>query len=154
MVSWPAARRAGVAWPRVYPWLLGCFWAGGLIHIVGDYFTPRLAMPIFWPWPERFGSAGHIGWFSPYLFWLFVLAIGFERIARLAAGLAPHPRAWQGTAMWAVNALAAGRWVHYLLTSRYESGAQWAAYQSSLLPDAMIAPLTVGVRAAWYWMVR
>lgn len=154
LLVWPAARRGRIPWRRGFPWLAGCFWAGGLLHIVGDLMTPRMAMPVFWPWAERFGSFSHIGWFSPYLFWMFVIAIGLERSARLGMGLVGPLRPWRGTVVWAISTLAAARWVEYLVTSRFESASQWAAYQSSLLPDAMIGPLSAGVRTAWFWMVR
>ena len=42
--------------------------------------------------------------------------------------------------------------MQYMLVSRYESAEQWEAYQASLLPQAMIVPLSAAVRSAWSWL--
>jgi membrane-bound metal-dependent hydrolase YbcI (DUF457 family) len=138
-----------------YAWLTACAWAGGLLHVLGDLFTPGRPMPVLWPLlPERFGAFSHIGWFSPYLFWLFVTTIALGWIARwLLSGVA-GPRPWAGGAVWALYALGSYRWVQYMFVSRYESAEQWQAYQDALLPHVMVAPLSAGVRAAWLWLTR
>jgi len=41
MAGW-LARRKGMAWRAAYSALVPCFWFGGVVHIVGDLFTPRL----------------------------------------------------------------------------------------------------------------
>ncbi|NIP72010.1 MAG: hypothetical protein GWO16_02780, partial [Gammaproteobacteria bacterium] len=132
-------------------WLAGCLWAGGLLHIVGDLFTPGWQMPVFWPLDGTYGALRHIGWFSPYLSWLFVSAIALGWLATFLplqgrlGGLSP------GAVSWGVFALAAYRWLDFLLTSRYESWAQWHAFHRALLPEAMIAPLVQGVSSLWHW---
>lgn len=143
------------AWPLTgYPWLAACAWAGGLLHILGDLFTPLRPMPVLWPLPDRFGALSHIGWFSPYLFWLFVatIALGWAgpRLLSRVTGLCR----WAPVAAWALYALASYRWVQYLLVSRYESAEQWRAYQEALLPEVMVAPLSAAVRTAWTWLSR
>jgi membrane-bound metal-dependent hydrolase YbcI (DUF457 family) len=140
--------------PSGYFWLAGCAWVGGLLHIVGDLFTPFRPLPLLWPLPDRIGAFSHIGWFSPYLLWLFVttIALGWTA-ARLLPGLAGGHR-WTPVAVWALYALASYRWIHYLVVSRYESAQQWQAYQEALLPQIMVRPLSVAVRAAWLWLSR
>lgn len=139
---------------RPWLWLVGILWAGGWVHLFGDYFTPGMSMSVFWPLESRFGGLRHIGWFNPYLLWLFVatLAIGW------GLSLLPkwHPPAsrWTGWAAWALFVLAAYRWVNFLLTSRYDSFSQWADYQRALLPEAMITPISGAVRAVWFWLIR
>ena len=34
--------RARVAWHMAYRWLVPALWAGGLLHMVGDFFTPGM----------------------------------------------------------------------------------------------------------------
>jgi membrane-bound metal-dependent hydrolase YbcI (DUF457 family) len=150
--AWRPARGHGRPRGRAgHAWLGGCAWAGGLLHILGDLFTPRRPMPVLWPLPERFGALGHIGWFSPYLLTLFVttLALGWagRRLLPRLTGLR-----WAGAAVWTLHALASYRWVHYMLVSRYETAEQWQAYQEALLPRVMVVPLSAVVRAAWAWL--
>jgi membrane-bound metal-dependent hydrolase YbcI (DUF457 family) len=146
--AWRAARQGG----RLgYAWLAGCAWAGGLLHIVGDLFTPRRPMPVLWPLSERFGALSHIGWFSPYLLWLFVVTIALAWAARWLLPRLTGPR-WASAAVWALYALASYRWMQYMLVSRYESAEQWDAYQEALLPRVMIVPLSAAVRSAWVWL--
>jgi membrane-bound metal-dependent hydrolase YbcI (DUF457 family) len=146
--AWRAARRGGRSG---YAWLAGCAWAGGLLHIVGDLFTPRRPMPVLWPLPERVGALSHIGWFSPYLVWLFVVTIALGWAARWLLPRMIGPR-WAGAAVWALYALASYRWGQYMLVSCYESAEQWEAYQAALLPRVMIVPLSAAVRSAWVWL--
>ena len=146
--AWRAARQGG----RLgFAWLAGCAWAGGLLHILGDLVTPRRPMPVLWPLSERFGALSHIGWFSPYLLWLFVVTIALGWAARWLLPRLTGPR-WASAAVWALYALASYRWVQYMLVSRYESAEQWEAYQAALLPQAMIVPLSAAVRSAWSWL--
>jgi membrane-bound metal-dependent hydrolase YbcI (DUF457 family) len=146
--AWQPARRGG----RLgFAWLAGCAWAGGLLHILGDLFTPRRPMPVLWPLAERFGALSHIGWFSPYLLWLFVVTIALGWAARWLLPRLTGPR-WASAAVWALYALASYRWVQYMLVSRYESAEQWQAYQEALLPQVMIVPLSAAVRSAWVWL--
>jgi membrane-bound metal-dependent hydrolase YbcI (DUF457 family) len=146
--AWRPARQGG----RLgFAWVAGCAWAGGLLHILGDLFTPRRPMPVLWPLSERFGALSHIGWFSPYLLWLFVVTIALGWAARWLLPRLTGPR-WASAAAWALYALASYRWVQYMLVSRYESAEQWDAYQAALLPQAMIAPLSAAVRSAWVWL--
>jgi len=147
-------RDRAVSAARALPWLVGCFWAGGLLHLVGDVVTPRRPLPVFWPLDVRFGAWSHIGWFSPYLLWLFVATLFIDALLRSGARRLSALRPWQGPVAWGVYALAVWRWGHYLVTSRYESGWQWADYQLSLLPAAMVHPLADTVQAAWHWMTR
>jgi membrane-bound metal-dependent hydrolase YbcI (DUF457 family) len=146
--AWRAARRGG---RPGYAWLAGCAWAGGLLHILGDVVTPRRPMPVLWPLSERFGALSHIGWFSPYLLWLFVVTIALGWTARWLLPRMIGPR-WASAAVWAVYALASYRWVQFMLVSRYESAQQWDAYQEALLPRVMIVPLSAAVRSAWAWL--
>jgi membrane-bound metal-dependent hydrolase YbcI (DUF457 family) len=148
----PAAGRRGRL--AGYAWLAGCAWAGGLLHVVGDLFTPARPMPVLWPLPERVGALGHIGWFSPYLLWLFLATIALGWAGRWLLSRVAGPRPWTGVAVWALYALASYRWVQYMIVSRYESPEQWQAYQEALLPEIMVAPLTAAVRAAWLWLTR
>ena len=145
-------RRSGKLSPRVWQtmaWCTGAFWFGGLLHIFGDLFTPGWQMPVFWPHPARFGGFRQIGWFTPYLLWLFlatlllswVLPLLFARHARLAP--------WSRHAVWLVNLLAVYRWVQFIAISRYESWDQWLALQRDLLPEPMVTPVTATVRAVW-----
>jgi hypothetical protein len=135
-----------------YAWLAGCAWAGGLLHVLGDLFTPRRPLPVLWPLPARFGALSHIGWFSPYLLWLFVTTIALGWAGRWLLSRAARSRPWAGGAVWALYTLASYRWVQYLVVSRYESAEQWQAYQEGLLPRVMVAPLYAAVRAAWIWL--
>jgi membrane-bound metal-dependent hydrolase YbcI (DUF457 family) len=147
-------RKQGLPWRRAYAALVPCFWCGGLLHIAGDLFTPRLAMPLFWPLPGAFGALSHIGWFSPFLFWLFVAVLLVDGSVRLAGdrlGLSTEDRP---AVIWLLNSFAAATWLGYLFGSRYDSADQWSAYQHSLLPDFLITPFAAGVHAAWHWMVR
>lgn len=158
LAALPLARRyvqrGAASWRAAYPPLVLAFWVGGLLHIVGDLFTPRLPMPVFWPLETRFGAFGHIGWFSPFLLWLFLGAVAAEVLVRLLTGRATLPAGWRAVGIWGIHAFAAWRWMDYLLYSRFESAAQWTAYQESLLPAVMVGPLSQGVRALWLWMVR
>ena len=148
LLAWRAARQGG----RLgFAWLSGCAWAGGLLHILGDLVTPRRPMPVLWPLSERFGALSHIGWFSPYLLWLFIVTITLGWAARWLLPRMTGPR-WASAAVWALYALASYRWVQYMLVSRYESAEQWEAYQAALLPQAMIVPLSAAVRSAWSWL--
>ena len=144
----------GAGLPIGYPWLAGCAWAGGLLHIVGDLFTPFRPMPVLWPVPDRFGALSHIGWFSPYLLWLFVTTIALGWTAAWLLPRVTGGRRWGPVAVWALYALASYRWVQYLVVSRYESAQQWQAYQEALLPEVMVTPLSVALRAAWLWLSR
>jgi membrane-bound metal-dependent hydrolase YbcI (DUF457 family) len=134
-----------------YAWLAGCAWAGGLLHILGDLFTPRRPLPLLWPLPERFGALSHIGWFSPYLLCLFVTTIALGWAGRWLLPRVAGPR-WASAAGWALHALASYRWVQYMLVSRYESAEQWQGYQEALLPRVIIVPLSTAVRSAWIWL--
>ena len=146
--AWRAARQGG---RPGYAWLAGCAWAGDLLHILGDLVTPRRPMPVLWPLSERFGALSHIGWFSPYLLWLFVVTIALGWAARWLLPRMTGPRS-ASAAVWALYALASYRWVQYMLVSRYESAEQWQAYQEALLPQVMIVPLSAAVRSAWVWL--
>ena len=152
---------------RAFFWLALCFWLGTVLHLVGDFFTPGWPLPILWPYPERWGGLSHIGWFTPYLLWLFVstLALGWALEALRTrvregrgifsgGGWSPwRPRAvWLGAAGWLLYSVAATRWVQFMVVSRYESWSQWHAFQRSLLPEAMIVPVTDGVRTVWSWL--
>ncbi len=142
-------------WKALYPWWVACFWAGGLIHLFGDLFTPGMSMPILWPLDLRYGGLSHIGWFSPYLLWLFLFALLAKPVLELIVPGGPRAgrgRNWRGLLLWAVHAGVAAQWVGFLLTSRYESQSQWMEYQRTLLPEAMITPLNQGVRQLWYWL--
>ena len=158
LLYWPLAHRAvntgagaGASPLRAYGWLAGCAWAGGVLHLFGDLFTPGWQLPLFWPLEPRYGALRHIGWFSPYLLWLFVTAMALAALAVHGGSRLRRLRPWASVLAWGVYALAAVRWVSFLLTSRYGSNDQWMAYQQELLPDALILPLTRGVHALWYW---
>ncbi len=135
-----------------YLWLAGCFWAGGLVHIVGDLFTPRLPIPVFWPLDDRYGGFSHIGWFSPYLLWLFLATLLIARGITVLAKWRPAFAPWQEGTTWLLFAVAAGRWLQFLFVSRYDSFAQWSEYQRSLLPDTLVNAVTSGVSFLWYWL--
>jgi membrane-bound metal-dependent hydrolase YbcI (DUF457 family) len=143
-----------VATWRRYAWVVGCLWAGGLLHLLGDLVTPGRPLPLFWPLPQSYGGWSHIGWFSPYLLWMFVAVLGVDWLVRalplesLALGRARW-RPWVGAGVWLLYAATALRWLHYLTVSRYESSAQWAAYQHSLLPAPLVAAATDGVATLW-----
>ena len=133
-------------------WLAGAGWAGGMIHIFGDLFTPGMKMPVFWPGESTFGGLRHIGWFSPYLLWLFVTTLLLGWALTQIKRWRPQ---WQGgcnVATWMIFFAATWRWVGFLMNSRYESNVQWVEFHRSLLPDGMIDPLQEGVRQAWYWL--
>lgn len=135
-----------------YGWLVGGFWIGGLLHLVGDLFTPGWPLPLMWPADFRYGGLGHIGWFTPYLLWLFcatlLLGWGLGALARLRREFRPYT----AFGAWGLYALATWRWLHFLLTSRYESRSQWMDAQYELLPEAMIVPVTRGISAVWHWL--
>ena len=167
----PLARRHarhGIPFRGGYAALVMAFWAGGLLHMAGDVFTLRRPLPVFWPLDMEFGALGHIGWFSPYLLWLFLAAIALDLAgrftARFAAQFSERPGArpahggrfagWRAGVTWGMYAFAAWRWAAFLVQSRYESNAQWWAYQHSLLPAALVDPLAEGVSAAWIWMTH
>ncbi len=134
-------------------WLWGALWLGTLLHLVGDLVTPGMAMPVLWPHPGRFGAWAHIGWFSPYLLWMFLLVLlldGVGSALRRRAQGAWHTRL--GLALWAMHALAAYRWLPYLAQSRSVSSRQWQAYQLELLPEAMVTPMTAAIHRLWHWL--
>lgn len=135
-----------------YLWLAGCAWAGGLLHIVGDMFTPARSLPVLWPFAEKFGSLSHIGWFSPYLFWLFVTTLLIAGGLGALAKWRPETARWHGIATWLLFTAAAGRWVQFMLVSRYDSYSQWVEYQRTLLPEPMINGVTRGVSYLWFWL--
>ena len=160
---------------RRWLWLAGAVWVGGLLHLLGDLFTPGMPLPLLWPQPLRFGSWSHIGWFSPYLLWLFLATLGLDQALRalartrwFRAPAASAPSA--GTvfsrapviasanmlaiATWGLYLLAAFRWVEYMVLSRYHSADQWSAYQATMLPDWMVTLPTEGVRTLWLALVR
>ena len=139
---------------RAWLWLVGALWAGGWVHIFGDLFTPGMKMPVFWPLDFHLGGFSHIGWFSPYLLWLFVATIAIGWGLRLIPNWHPPAKRWIGWAAWGWYGVAAYRWVNFLLTSRYDSFSQWAGYQQDLLPEVLIAPVTEGVRVLWFWLTR
>lgn len=162
MARWHA-RRGTAVFRVAYASLVPAFWAGGLLHLVGDVVTPRRPLPLFWPVDFEYGALSHIGWFSPYLLWLFLAAIAIDVAVRFSArwgGQGSPPRrqgglaGWRAGAVWGVYAFTAWRWIDYLVESRYESNEQWWAYQHSLLPASLVDPLAFVVSAAWYWMTR
>lgn len=130
-------------------WLAGCYWAGGLLHILGDLFTPGMKMPVFWPLEVSFGGWAHIGWFSSYLLWIFVGALVLEMGALGIARWSPTARRNLPLVVWVIYTIAVFRWVDFLVGSRYTSNEQWHAYHETLLPDAMIYPLNQGVSFLW-----
>lgn len=158
LAAWPLAirlRRRGTASIReAYPALVIVFWLGGLLHIFGDLFTPRMPLPVLWPLSVRVGAFSHIGWFSPFLLWFFLGALAAEMLLRAMPGRGPGPARWRGVGAWGIHALAASGWIGYLMHSRYLSPEQWSAYQRSLLPEAMVGPLNEGVYMLWHWFVR
>jgi membrane-bound metal-dependent hydrolase YbcI (DUF457 family) len=141
--------------PRAYGWLLAVMWAGCLLHITGDFFTPGMPMPLLWPGAMRYGALAHIGWFSPYLLLMFLIVVGTEAgLATLRRFSAQPWRARLATASWGLHTLAALRWMHYLAVSRYHSPNQWQAYQNDLLPEAVVGPLNIVVYTVWHWLTR
>jgi hypothetical protein len=142
-----------VAWLGAALWLWGACWLGTLLHLVGDLVTPGMAMPVLWPHPARFGAWAHIGWFSPYLLWLFLVVLlldaGGSALRRRTRGV------WRtrlGVALWAMHAVAAYRWLQFLAQSRYVSSSQWQAYQLELLPESMVTPMTATIHRLWHWL--
>lgn len=135
-----------------YLWLAGGFWFGGLFHLLGDLFTPGWALPLLWPLELRVGGLSHIGWFTPYLLWLFIVTFllgwGLAALGRMRREFRPYA----GLCAWGIYALAAWRWLHFMIASRYESRAQWMDVQYELLPEAMIVPVTRGISAIWHWL--
>jgi membrane-bound metal-dependent hydrolase YbcI (DUF457 family) len=149
-----AARSGGRA---AYLWLAGCAWAGGLLHLLGDLFTPGWPLPLFWPLGGRIGGWQHIGWFSPYLLVLFVAALALGGAVTLLArrlGRGGPAARWAPLLAWGIYALATWRWMSFLVGSRYLSPDQWSAYQQALLPAALSEPLTQGVFMLWHWITR
>lgn len=139
-------------------WTWGCLWCGGLLHLVGDLPTPGLSLPVFWPLPWRFGSWSHIGWFNPYLWWMFATAVllgaGLRWAgARLVARGAIRSGIVLSGSAWVVYALTLYRWLHYLVISRYDNAAQFAATQRALLPDPLVTVSAGWVRLVWRWIV-
>ncbi len=59
------------------------------------------------------------------------------------------PHALRNASVWLLYCLAAYRWIDFMITSRYESWSQWEAYHLTLLPEAMIFPVTRGVCLMW-----
>ena len=135
-----------------YGWLVGGFWFGGLLHLVGDLFTPGWGLPLLWPGEMRIGGFRHIGWFTPYLLWLFVATLllgwGLGAVARWRENL----RFQAGLLAWGVFALAAWRWLQFMISSRFESRSQWMEAQHDLLPEAMILPITRSISSIWFWL--
>ena len=155
LLFWFAYRqRRGGSPGGVYLWLVGCLWGGAILHIFGDLFTPGWPLPLFWPIAARFGAFQHIGWFSPYLLWMFLGTIALAWLLAAVARRELLPRPWFGAAGWLVYLVAAGHWVQFLLTSRYHSPLAWAAMQRELLPDFLVTPVTNGVSFLWFWMTR
>ncbi|MBI4082286.1 MAG: metal-dependent hydrolase [Candidatus Lambdaproteobacteria bacterium] len=148
------AREGGARGARGLLWLAGCLWAGGLIHIVGDLFTPGMTMPLLWPAAPRVGAFSHIGWFSPYLLWMFLAALAIEALLRGWSRAAPRLAPALGRAGWLLYVLVLGRWLHYLHVSRYASADQWQEYQLALLPEAMVTPFADVIRTLWYFLTR
>jgi membrane-bound metal-dependent hydrolase YbcI (DUF457 family) len=151
----PEERRRTVA--RSLAWAWACLWCGGLLHLVGDLPTPGMSLVVFWPFPERFGSWSHIGWFTPYLLWMFISAVLLGGAMRwtgrkLVSGGWVRTGIYVSAAAWVVYALAFYRWLHYLMISRYESAPQYAAVQQDLLPDVLNSFSTEWVRTVWRWM--
>ena len=180
----PPVRRAAGQW-RGYAWLVACFWVGGMIHLVGDVFTPGWPLPLFWPLPMRYGGWSHIGWFSPYLFWLFLTAIAVGWGVRALTGIGTGNgtgkdtekgtvgrgflarkilerwggavtttlgNGWAAGGLWLWYTVAVYRWLDFMATSQYETWGQWLAFHRQLLPNAMIVPVTEGVRVVWHWL--
>ncbi|MFI5401143.1 MAG: metal-dependent hydrolase [SAR324 cluster bacterium] len=143
--------RAGLAW------IWGCLWCGGLLHLAGDLPTPGRPLPLLWPLAQTFGAWSHIGWFTPYLWWMFLTAVPAAAALRwigarlVARGLFRAGIAVAGAA-WIVYAAAAYRWTQYLFTTRYESAAQYAALQRRLLPEPLVELSGQWVHAAWSWL--
>jgi membrane-bound metal-dependent hydrolase YbcI (DUF457 family) len=145
--------RTGARW-RGTAWAVGCLWAGGLLHLVGDVFTPARPLALLWPLEGHWGGWSHIGWFSPYLLAMFLAVLLGDALLAAWARRGETARQWAGAAAWLMFAAAAWRWLQYLAVSRYESAEQWRAYQQSLLPEPLVAALTEGVAGVWSWMVR
>lgn len=147
-VVWRHATRG-----RAYAWAVGCLWAGGLLHLLGDMVTPSRALPIFWPLSYSFGGWSHLGWFSPFLLVLFLAVILTDWLLTLAfrpgAPGAARWRGWVGAGVWALYTAAALRWVHYMAVSHYLGSQQWADYQRALLPEPLVAITTEGVATLW-----
>jgi membrane-bound metal-dependent hydrolase YbcI (DUF457 family) len=149
--------RRGLLWSGLL-WTWGCLWCGGLLHLVGDLPTPGMSLPLFWPVPGRFGSWGHIGWFTPYLWWMFLTAVLAAAClrwigARLVAKGWLRSGIYVAGAAWVFYATAAARWIEYLAISRYETATLFAAQQRELLPEPLASFSSVWVRALWRWMV-
>ena len=139
-------------------WAWACLWCGGLLHLVGDLPTPGMSLPLFWPLSSRFGSWSHIGWFTPYLWWMFLTAVlaaaGLRRMGTfLVAKGWLRSGIYVAGAAWVVYLAAAVRWIQYLATSRYESATQYAAQQRDLLPEPLVSVSVLWVRNLWRWMV-
>lgn len=144
--------RGGAGGPRPYLWAVAAFWAGGILHLFGDVFTPARPLALFWPHPFRYGALARIGWFTPYLSWLFLATVAVGWMLLAAARRRPAHRAWLVSAVWGLNLVAAYRWVQFLVTSEYQSRGQWSDLQRALLPEAMVTPLTDGVSHLWFWL--
>lgn len=150
-VVWRHPQRA-----RAYAWVVGCLWVGGMLHLLGDLMTPSRPLPLFWPLPYAFGAWSHIGWFSPYLLVMFLAVLCIDALVAGASGAAqaagwgsPRARLWVARGTWLLYALGAFRWFQYMAVSRYESGAQWDAYQHALLPGPLVAATTDGIATLW-----
>ena len=146
-----AGRDRAYAW-RPWLWLVGVMWAAGLVHIVGDLFTPGMPMPVLWPLDLRVGAFRHIGWFSPYILWLFLTTLVIDATLRGAGGVWPRLRTGAAAAAWGLYLAAGWRWLDFMVNSRYGSRYQWMEYHRDLLPEAMITPLSRGVSAMWFWL--
>lgn len=135
-----------------YMWLVGGFWFGGLLHLLGDLFTPGWGLPLLWPGEMRIGGFRHIGWFTPYLLWLFITTLLLGWGLGMLARWREHLKRQAGLWAWGVYALATWRWLHFIIASRYESREQWMDVQYDLLPEAMIVPITRGIGTVWHWL--
>ena len=154
---YPWLWRSGVR-GRELAWLWGCLWFGGGLHILGDLMTPGMSLRVFWPFTARFGSWSHIGWFTPYFWWMFLTAVVIGAAlrwagARLVAVGWVHVGIYVAGAAWFVYAAAAYRWIEYMVTTRYESAAQYTALQHSLLPEPLVNISVDWVRTLWLWLV-
>ncbi len=123
---------------RRWAWASACFWAGGLLHLVGDIPTPGMALPLLWPLHWRYGGLSHIGWFTPYLFLMFSLMVLANLALHGLNGRIPRLGRWIAPALWLLNVATAFRWIEYMVVSRYESAALYAEYQRQLAPPALM----------------
>jgi membrane-bound metal-dependent hydrolase YbcI (DUF457 family) len=130
--------------------------AGGLLHLLGDLPTPPGpwgGLPIFFPLGMRAGGWSRIGWINAALVYLLsaaALAAGALLAARVRAPSRWRPRLRAGAGGVAALALAGA--VGFAAASRYESFAQWRAWQARFVPAAWIDALHHSGRwAAVFW---